>query len=165
MAARFVISTRTPVVAPPRCHSVMAQANSLVGTWRGEPFEVPFRGVVDGREITNWTAHRRTEAGLGAVFQTTRPLEHLDVLGPGEVGGVQDPAVAVSALAVEAVLRGVGLLGGEPGPDLDQVPDPRGRLGVVRVGIGTVVLPRGARVVQQRFHAPALLGQWIVDEV
>ena len=42
--------------------------------------------VVDGREITNWTAHRRTEAGLGAVFQTTRPLEHLDVLGNAMVG-------------------------------------------------------------------------------
>ena len=42
--------------------------------------------VVDGRDITNWTAHRRTEAGLGAVFQTTRPLEHLDVLGNAMVG-------------------------------------------------------------------------------
>jgi branched-chain amino acid transport system ATP-binding protein len=42
--------------------------------------------VVDGREITDWTAHRRTEAGLGAVFQTTRPLEHLDVLGNAMVG-------------------------------------------------------------------------------
>jgi branched-chain amino acid transport system ATP-binding protein len=42
--------------------------------------------VVDGREITNWTAHRRTEAGLGAVFQTTRPLEDLDVLGNAMVG-------------------------------------------------------------------------------
>jgi branched-chain amino acid transport system ATP-binding protein len=42
--------------------------------------------LVDGREITNWTAHRRTEAGLGAVFQTTRPLEHLDVLGNAMVG-------------------------------------------------------------------------------
>ena len=42
--------------------------------------------VVDGRDITNWTAHRRTEAGLGAVFQTTRPLEHVDVLGNAMVG-------------------------------------------------------------------------------
>ena len=42
--------------------------------------------VVDGREITDWTAHRRTEAGLGAVFQTTRPLEDLDVLGNAMVG-------------------------------------------------------------------------------
>jgi branched-chain amino acid transport system ATP-binding protein len=42
--------------------------------------------VIDGEDITNWTAHRRTQAGLGAVFQTTRPLEHLDVLGNAMVG-------------------------------------------------------------------------------
>jgi branched-chain amino acid transport system ATP-binding protein len=42
--------------------------------------------VVAGHEVTNWTAHRRTEAGLGTVFQTTRPLEHLDVLGNAMVG-------------------------------------------------------------------------------
>ena len=34
----------------------------LVGTWRGESFEVPFRGVVDGREIT---APLRGGAGVG----------------------------------------------------------------------------------------------------
>ena len=34
----------------------------LVGTWRGEPFEVPFRGVVDGREIT---ASLKGGAGVG----------------------------------------------------------------------------------------------------
>jgi branched-chain amino acid transport system ATP-binding protein len=42
--------------------------------------------VVDGEDITRWTAHRRTQSGLGAVFQTTRPLEHLDVLGNAMVG-------------------------------------------------------------------------------
>lgn len=42
--------------------------------------------VIDGRDVTRWTAHRRAEAGLGAVFQTTRPLEHLDVLGNAMVG-------------------------------------------------------------------------------
>ena len=42
--------------------------------------------VVDGKDITRWTAHRRTQAGLGTVFQTTRPLEHLDVLGNAMVG-------------------------------------------------------------------------------
>jgi branched-chain amino acid transport system ATP-binding protein len=41
---------------------------------------------VDGQDVTRWTAHRRAEAGLGAVFQTTRPLEHLDVLGNAMVG-------------------------------------------------------------------------------
>jgi branched-chain amino acid transport system ATP-binding protein len=42
--------------------------------------------LVQGKDITRWTAHRRTEAGLGAVFQTTRVLEHLDVLGNAMVG-------------------------------------------------------------------------------
>lgn len=42
--------------------------------------------VVGGKDVTRWTAHRRTEAGLGTVFQTTRPLEHLDVLGNVMVG-------------------------------------------------------------------------------
>ncbi|HSC90771.1 MAG TPA: ABC transporter ATP-binding protein [Gaiellaceae bacterium] len=42
--------------------------------------------VVFGRDVTRWTAHRRTRAGLGAVFQTTRPLEHLDVLSNAMVG-------------------------------------------------------------------------------
>ena len=42
--------------------------------------------VVEGQDVTRWTAHRRTEAGLGTVFQTTRPLEHLDVLGNAMVG-------------------------------------------------------------------------------
>ena len=36
--------------------------------------------LVEGREITRWTAHRRAEAGLATVFQTTRPLDQLDVL-------------------------------------------------------------------------------------
>ncbi len=42
--------------------------------------------VVEGVDVTRWTAHRRAEAGLGTVFQTTRPLEHLDVLGNAMVG-------------------------------------------------------------------------------
>jgi branched-chain amino acid transport system ATP-binding protein len=42
--------------------------------------------VVEGRDITRWTAHRRAEAGLATVFQTTRPLEQLDVLGNAKVG-------------------------------------------------------------------------------
>jgi branched-chain amino acid transport system ATP-binding protein len=42
--------------------------------------------VIEGRDVTRWTAHRRAEAGLGAVFQTTRALEHLDVLGNAMVG-------------------------------------------------------------------------------
>jgi branched-chain amino acid transport system ATP-binding protein len=42
--------------------------------------------VVEGSDVTHWTAHRRAEAGLGTVFQTTRPLESLDVLENAMVG-------------------------------------------------------------------------------
>jgi len=42
--------------------------------------------LVEGEEITSWTAHRRAEVGLGTVFQTSRPLEQLDVLGNAMVG-------------------------------------------------------------------------------
>jgi branched-chain amino acid transport system ATP-binding protein len=42
--------------------------------------------VVEGMDVTRWTAHRRTEAGLGTVFQTTRPLVQLDVLRNAMVG-------------------------------------------------------------------------------
>ncbi|HEU5263562.1 MAG TPA: ABC transporter ATP-binding protein [Gaiellaceae bacterium] len=42
--------------------------------------------VLEGVDVTRWTAHRRAEAGLGTVFQTTRPLEHLDVLANAMVG-------------------------------------------------------------------------------
>jgi branched-chain amino acid transport system ATP-binding protein len=42
--------------------------------------------LVAGEEVTRWTAHRRAEAGLGTVFQTSRPLEQLDVLGNAMVG-------------------------------------------------------------------------------
>jgi branched-chain amino acid transport system ATP-binding protein len=41
---------------------------------------------VEGRDVTRWTAHRRAEAGLATVFQTTRPLEQLDVLENAMVG-------------------------------------------------------------------------------
>ncbi len=44
------------------------------------------RVVVEGSDVTRWTAHRRTSAGLGTVFQTTPPLAHLDVLGNAMVG-------------------------------------------------------------------------------
>jgi branched-chain amino acid transport system ATP-binding protein len=42
--------------------------------------------VVEGSDVTRWTAHHRTEAGLGVVFQTTRPVEQLDVLGNAMIG-------------------------------------------------------------------------------
>ena len=42
--------------------------------------------LVGGANVTGWTAHRRAEAGLGTVFQTTRAIGGLDVLGNAMVG-------------------------------------------------------------------------------
>jgi branched-chain amino acid transport system ATP-binding protein len=42
--------------------------------------------VVEGEDVTRWTAHRRAQHGLATVFQTTRALEHLDALGNVMVG-------------------------------------------------------------------------------
>ncbi len=41
---------------------------------------------VDGREVSRWPAHQRAAHGLATVFQTTRPLEHQDVLTNVMVG-------------------------------------------------------------------------------
>jgi branched-chain amino acid transport system ATP-binding protein len=42
--------------------------------------------LVEGTEITAWTAHRRAHAGLATVSQTTRPLAQLDVWSNAMVG-------------------------------------------------------------------------------
>ena len=42
--------------------------------------------LVEGTEVTRWTAHRRARNGLATVFQTARPLEQLDVVGNAMVG-------------------------------------------------------------------------------
>jgi branched-chain amino acid transport system ATP-binding protein len=44
------------------------------------------RVVVNGEDITTWTAHRRAKAGLATVFQTTRAVPSLDVLENAMVG-------------------------------------------------------------------------------
>jgi branched-chain amino acid transport system ATP-binding protein len=41
--------------------------------------------VLDGRDISDWSAHRRARAGLGTVFQVMR-APHLDVLSSTMVG-------------------------------------------------------------------------------
>jgi branched-chain amino acid transport system ATP-binding protein len=41
---------------------------------------------VAGRDVTRWPPHRRAQHGLATVFQTTRPLEQLDVLDNAAVG-------------------------------------------------------------------------------
>jgi branched-chain amino acid transport system ATP-binding protein len=41
---------------------------------------------IDGEDVTHWTAHRRAGAGLATVFQTTRAVAGLDVLGNAMIG-------------------------------------------------------------------------------
>ena len=44
------------------------------------------RIVVNGEDVTTWTAHRRAKVGLATVFQTTRAVPSLDVLENAMVG-------------------------------------------------------------------------------
>jgi branched-chain amino acid transport system ATP-binding protein len=56
---------------------------------------------VGGRDVTRWPPHRRARHGLATVFQTTRPLEQLDVLDNAAVG----LHVRSRAGFVESILR------------------------------------------------------------
>ena len=53
------------------------------------------------RDVTRWPPHRRARHGLATVFQTTRPLEQLDVLENAAVGA----HVRSRAGFVESMLR------------------------------------------------------------
>ena len=44
------------------------------------------RVLVEGADVTRWTAHRRADAGLAAVFQTTRAVGTLDTLANAMIG-------------------------------------------------------------------------------
>jgi branched-chain amino acid transport system ATP-binding protein len=63
-----------------------AGKSTLLGCISG--FHLVDSGVVrvDGRDVTRWPPHRRARHGLATVFQTTRPLADLDVLGNAAVG-------------------------------------------------------------------------------
>ncbi len=63
-----------------------AGKSTLLGCISGLVHVDAGRILVGGRDVTNWTAHRRAQAGLGVVLQTTRPLERLNVLGNAMVG-------------------------------------------------------------------------------
>jgi branched-chain amino acid transport system ATP-binding protein len=56
---------------------------------------------VGGQDVTRWPPHRRARNGLATVFQTTRPLEQLDVLDNAAVGA----HVSSRAGFVESMLR------------------------------------------------------------
>jgi branched-chain amino acid transport system ATP-binding protein len=63
-----------------------AGKSTLLGCISG--FHLVDSGVVriDGCDVTRWPPHRRARHGLATVFQTTRPLPELDVLGNAAVG-------------------------------------------------------------------------------
>jgi branched-chain amino acid transport system ATP-binding protein len=63
-----------------------AGKSTLLGCISG--FHLVDSGVVriDGRDVTRWPPNRRAGHGLATVFQTTRPLADLDVLGNAAVG-------------------------------------------------------------------------------
>jgi branched-chain amino acid transport system ATP-binding protein len=44
------------------------------------------RVLVNGVEVTRWSAHRRAQAGLGTVFQSTRAVSRLAVLENAMIG-------------------------------------------------------------------------------
>jgi curved DNA-binding protein CbpA len=67
----------------------------LVGTWRGEAFEVPFRGVVDGREVTAMvrggagvTLRVQADGRVRVDYATAAPLRGND--GPSLIEGVYE---------------------------------------------------------------------------
>jgi branched-chain amino acid transport system ATP-binding protein len=78
-----------------------AGKSTLLGCISGFHLVESGRVVVGGNDVTRWPPHRRARHGLAAVFQTTRPLEQLDVLDNAAVGG----HVRSRAGFVESMLR------------------------------------------------------------
>jgi branched-chain amino acid transport system ATP-binding protein len=78
-----------------------AGKSTLLGCLSG--FHTVDAGVVrvGGCDVTRWPPHRRARYGLATVFQTTRPLEQLDVLDNAAVGA----HVRSRAGFVESMLR------------------------------------------------------------
>jgi branched-chain amino acid transport system ATP-binding protein len=78
-----------------------AGKSTLLGCMSG--FHAVDSGVVRvrDRDVTGWPPHRRARQGLATVFQTTRPLEQLDVLDNAAVGA----HVRSRAGFVESMLR------------------------------------------------------------
>jgi branched-chain amino acid transport system ATP-binding protein len=78
-----------------------AGKSTLLGCISG--FHFVDRGIVriGQRDVTRWPPHRRVEHGLATVFQTTRPLEQLDVLDNAAVGA----HVRARAGFLESMLR------------------------------------------------------------
>jgi branched-chain amino acid transport system ATP-binding protein len=82
-----------------------AGKSTLVNVLTG--FDLPTSGTVElrGREITRWSAHRRTRSGLARTFQHSRSFRSLSVRENVEVA-----ALGVGARAREARRRAEELL-------------------------------------------------------
>jgi branched-chain amino acid transport system ATP-binding protein len=78
-----------------------AGKSTLLGCISGFHLVDSGRVCVGGNDVTRWPPHRRARHGLATVFQTTRPLEQLDVLDNAAVGA----HVRSSAGFVESMLR------------------------------------------------------------
>jgi branched-chain amino acid transport system ATP-binding protein len=78
-----------------------AGKSTLLGCISGFHLVESGRVVVAGHDVTRWPPHRRARHGLATVFQTTRPLEQLDVLDNAAVGA----HVRSRAGFVESMLR------------------------------------------------------------
>ncbi len=63
-----------------------AGKSTLLGCISGFARADAGRVLVDGVDVTRWSAHRRVGAGLGTVFQTTRAVGRLDVLENAMIG-------------------------------------------------------------------------------
>lgn len=65
-----------------------AGKTTLVNVFSG--FQRPSSGrvLIDGADVTGWTVHRRTRAGLARTFQTTRLFAQLTVLENVELGAL-----------------------------------------------------------------------------
>jgi branched-chain amino acid transport system ATP-binding protein len=78
-----------------------AGKSTLLGCISGFHLVDSGRVCVGGNDVTRWPPHRRARHGLATVFQTTRPLEQLDVLDNAAVGA----HVRSRAGFVESMLR------------------------------------------------------------
>src|SRR4029077_18776450 len=102
-----------------------AGKSTLVNLMTG--FDLPTAGTVelDGREITEWSPHRRARSGLARTFQHSKSFRDLTVrenievaalgvaAGPGEARGRADELLSLLGLSAQAELPAGSLAHGD----------------------------------------------------